>query len=296
MVRLERISNFSMKDKALLKYLCAVCIYGTNGLFLQYINASSEFVVLCRGTIGSLFIALVMFLKKDKIDILAIRRNFWLLFVSGISLGLNWIFLFAGYTYGVAITSLCNYMAPIMVIVISAFIYRQKLGYKQLVCIICSIIGVVLISGIFESGAEVNYLCMIYGLLAALGFCALVFCNRYLKDIKPLDKTLVQLLSSTVTVSFYVYFHKGFPGEIDGLSLVLLLIMGVVHTGIAYIFYFDSINVLNVDTIAVLGYIKPALGVIIGACFLHEKLTVLGIIGAIMILSSAIFSEIGNKQ
>ncbi len=285
-----------MKDRALIKYLAAVSIYGTIGLFLHFVKTSSEFVVLCRGTIGSLFILIVMMAKKEKIDLEAIKRNFFILAISGASLGLNWIFLFAGYRHGVAITSLCNYMAPIMVVVISAFIYRQKLGIKQIACIICSLIGVMFISGIFENDARVNSLCIIYGLLAALGFVALVFCNRYLKDIKSLDKTVMQLSFSALTVLVYVIANNGFPRSIDGLSAALLIIMGVVHTGIAYIFYFDSINVLNVDTIAILGYVEPALNVIVGSLFLHEDLSIFGIIGAIMILGSAIMSELkGNR-
>ena len=39
-----------------LKYIIAVVLYGTIGMFLRYVSLSSEIVAMCRGLIGSLFI------------------------------------------------------------------------------------------------------------------------------------------------------------------------------------------------------------------------------------------------
>ena len=94
-----------MKNSAdkTIEYLFAVILYGTIGYFLHYVNATSEFVVMCRGLIGSLFILLVMFIKKDLPDLKAIKNNLLYLVVSGIALGLNWVFLFSGYKYSISI-------------------------------------------------------------------------------------------------------------------------------------------------------------------------------------------------
>ncbi len=280
-----------------IRYLIAVIIYGTIGLFLHFTNVSSEFVVLCRGLIGSLFIGLVMVIKNDLPSIEAIKKNAKMLVISGIALGLNWVFLFAGYRYGVAITSLCNYMAPIIVVVISAILFKEKLNFKQINCIAYAIIGIILVSGIFDGDSSGDIRCIIYGLLAAIGFVVLVLCNKRIHDIKPLDKTITQLFVSALTVLPYVIFNNGFPTSIDTRSLIIVLILGVVHTGIAYILYFNSIDVLPVDKVAILGYIEPVLSILTGALIFKEKLTIFGIIGAVLILSSALMNELlGNKE
>ncbi|MBQ1900053.1 MAG: hypothetical protein II153_04020, partial [Erysipelotrichaceae bacterium] len=107
-----------MKNSATLRYLFALFLYGTIGFFLHFVAYSSEFVVLGRGVLGSLFIFLVLSLRKEKIDMAAVRKNLRILLLSGFALGFNWVFLFAGYRYGIAISSLCNYMAPIAVVII----------------------------------------------------------------------------------------------------------------------------------------------------------------------------------
>lgn len=280
-----------MKNNAVVKYLFSLCLYGTIGLFLHFIDYSSEFVVLCRGILGSLFILAVMYFTKEKINKEAIRQNIFLLAISGIALGLNWVFLFAGYRYGIAITSLCNYMAPIVVVVITSVFYKEKINNKQIFCVVMAFVGMLLLVGIFNNN-NIDSRCVIYGLLAAVGFVIMVLCNRKIYNIKPLEKSFVQLLFSAITVLPYVIFNSGFPTEFNLRSTLLVLILGIVHTGVAYICYFSAINTLPAQSIAVLGYLEPVLNLIIGAVFLHEKINTSGIIGAILIILASVGNEL----
>lgn len=283
-----------MKLSDTLKYLIAVIIYGTNGFFVRFINCSSEFIVLCRGLIGSLFILSIMFVLKDLPDIKSIKKNSLMLIISGIALGLNWIFLFAGYKYAISITSLCNYTAPIMVVIISSFIYKEKLNIKQILCVLFAFIGIVLLSGLFDGHINGDIHCFIYGFLAAGGFVVIVFCNRNMHDIKPLDKTVVQLFVSILTVLPFVIVNSSFPTSLDRTSIIILIMMGVINTGLAYIFYFNSIDKLPVHKVAIIGYIEPVLSILIGAIVFNEQLSIFGIIGTILILVSALVNELLN--
>ena len=76
-----------MKAQKTLMYLAAVIIYGTNGYFLHYINCSSEFVVMCRGLIGSIFILIVMLVKGELPNLKSIKDNIVMLVISGMGLG-----------------------------------------------------------------------------------------------------------------------------------------------------------------------------------------------------------------
>ena len=281
-----------MKNSATLRYLFALGLYGTIGLFLHFTSYSSEFVVLCRGLLGSLFILLVLLYRKEKFDHVAIRKNLPLLICSGFALGFNWVFLFAGYRHGIAITSLCNYLAPIIVVIISSLIYKEKINIYQVFCIITAFVGMLFLIGIFDNQSTGDPYCVIYGLLAALGFVILVLCNRRLTDIKPLEKTFVQLLASAAIVFPYVLFNKGFPTAFDLRSTIIVIILGIFHTGVAYICYFSSIDTLSPQSIAVLGYLEPVLNVLIGALILNEKIGLSGIIGAIMIVGASLGNEL----
>lgn len=284
-----------MNIKKTIDYVIANIIYGTIGLFLHFVSATSEFTVLCRGLIGSVFIFLIMLIKKQLPDLMAIKKNLKMLFISGFALGFNWVFLFAGYKYGLGVTSLCNYMAPIFIVIICTVFFKEKLTKIQLLCIIGAFAGICLVSGVFEESSSVDLRCVIFGLLAAFGFVGLVLCNRNIHDIKPLDKTITQLLFSAIVVLPYVYFNNGFPTNLDMTSIICLIILGIVHTGIAYILYFDSVSTLPVNEVVIIGYIEPVLSVLISAIVFKEKLTVLGSIGAVLIIVSALVNELNKK-
>ena len=281
-----------MKNSAVLRYLFALTLYGTIGLFLHFVSYSSEFVVLCRGLFGSLFIYLVLLFRKEKIDRESVRKNLFMLALSGIALGLNWVFLFAGYRYGIAISSLCNYMAPIIVVVITSLFYKERINLKQILCIVMAFAGMLLMLGIFEGNSTVDMRCVLYGSLAVVGFVILVLINRRIRDIPQLEKTLIQLLFSMLAVLPYVYFNNGFPKLFDLRSTLLVLMLGFLHTGVAYIFYFSSIDTLPAQSIAVLGYLEPVMNLLIGALILHEKIGISGILGALLIILASIGNEV----
>ena len=80
------------------------------------------------------------------------------------------------------------------------------------------------------------------------------------------------------------------------LFVILLLVVGIVHTGIAYVLYFGSMEGLRVQTVAILSYIDPVSALLFSAFLLRERLTVMNVIGAVLIIGSAVISEIRKKE
>lgn len=280
---------------AKLEYILAVIIYGTIGGVLKYINLPSEIVVVCRGLIGSLFVFLFLKVRRVKMDKAAIGKNIKWLILSGASLGLNWVFLFASYNVTtVAIGSLCNYLAPVIVVFLSPLLYKDKLTFKKVACILTAFVGIVFISGVIEGGFEnVNLLGIGLGLLSALCFVGIIIFNKKIVDIPVFDKVVIQLFISALAVMPYAILHNiGTTIELDTRSILLTLLLCIVHTGVAYCLYFGSMPLLPVQSISILGYIEPVMCIVISFLFLNEPLTLFGVIGAILILGSAVVSEL----
>ena len=280
-----------------LKYVAAVVLYGTIGMFLRRISLPSEAVAFCRGVLGAVSILLWLLLRGKRPDREAIRRNLPRLLASGVLLGFNWIFLFAAYVRTtVAIASLCNYLAPILVVAVSPFLLREKPEGKQLLCILAAFLGIFLVTG-FRGGGAVSG--AVLGLLAALCFAALVICNKKLRDISGFDRAVVQLAVSALTILPYLLLrNRGSSLRPDLPSLLLTLMLGVVHTGLAYVLYFSAMGALPVQTVAILGYLEPVVSVLCSALFLRESMSAAGWAGAILILGAAVASELleGKKK
>ena len=67
------------KAKATASFVSSLCIYGTIGWALAYINLPSEVVVLFRGILGTAFILAILLVAKRGIEWHAVRQNLvWL--------------------------------------------------------------------------------------------------------------------------------------------------------------------------------------------------------------------------
>ena len=276
-----------------LKYVAAVLLYGTVGTFLRFVALPSEMVAFFRGLIGAVFILLALLLRGKRPDGAAIRRNGRWLLLSGVCLGLNWLFLFAAYVEtSVAVASLCNYLAPVLVIAAAPLLLRERLDKRKLPLILLALIGIVLVSGVLGGGGG-SLKGVLLGLAAAVCFAAIVLCNRRLRDISPMDRSLVQLaLSAATLLPFVLVKSWGHWPAPDLGSVLIVLLLGAVHTGFAYCLYFSGMGSLPVQTVALLGYLEPVVSVLCSAFFLAEPLTPLGWLGAALILGAAAAGEL----
>ena len=276
-----------------LKYVAAVLLYGTVGTFLRFVALPSEMVAFFRGLIGAVFILLVLLVRGKRPDGAAIRRNGRWLLLSGVCLGLNWLFLFAAYVEtSVAVASLCNYLAPVLVIAAAPLLLRERLDKRKLPLILLALIGIVLVSGVLGGGGG-SLKGVLLGLAAAVCFAAIVLCNRRLRDISPMDRSLVQLaLSAATLLPFVLVKSWGHWPAPDLGSVLIVLLLGAVHTGFAYCLYFSGMSSLPVQTVALLGYLEPVVSVLCSAFFLAEPLTLLGWVGAALILGAAAAGEL----
>lgn len=289
------------KNQSKLLFILSMLIFGTIGIFRKYIPLSSSVISFSRGFIGVLFLLVLILLKKDKLNKKSIKDNLWLLIISGSFIGLNWVFLFESYKYtSVATATLCYYMAPIFVMIASTFLFKERLSLINVVCILVALIGMVFVSGVIETGFnDKNTLIgVIYGLLAALLYASVIIINKFMKPIPSIDKTVMQLLFSVVILIPYILIGQEFKGMIINLEIILLLlIVGVVHTGLAYALYFDSMKGLKTQSIAILSYIDPVVAIILSALILKENMSIFASLGAVLILGSTFINEmINNRQ
>ena len=101
----------------------------------------------------------------------------------------------------------------------------------------------------------------------------------------------MQLFIAFATVAVFVGFKQGFIIDIPTESVLPIFILGLLNTGIGCYLYFSSIGKISVQTVAICGYLEPLSAVLFSVFFLSEKLLPMQIIGAVLIIGGAIFSE-----
>lgn len=282
------------------RFTTAMFIFGTIGLFVRWIDLPSSVIALGRASIGMVFLLMVMAVKKERISKEAIRRNLpWLLF-SGALLGFNWILLFESYRYtSVAISTLCYYMAPILIILASPIVLRERLTVRKIFCVLAALAGMVCISGVLSEGipSPQELTGILFGLAAAVLYAAIVLANKRLHDISAYDKTIMQLGVSALMLIPYCILTVPFEKmHAAPQSFLMLLFVGIIHTGVTYYLYFGAMEYISAQSVAVISYVDPVIAVLASVLILREPMQLTEGIGAVLILGAAAASELEKKK
>ena len=287
-----------MKDR--LKFIIAMLTFGTVGILVRWINLPSGVIALVRGGIATLLLLILSRFTKGEKDKGALKKNMLLLLLSGAGVGFNWILFFEAQRHTtVAVATLCYYLAPVFVILLSPIALKEKLTLKKALCVTVALIGMVFVSGVLENGGgdSADFKGVLFGISAAALYAIVVIMNKKMDGIGGFDRTFFQMGFATLALVPYVLFTQlGTPLTLTVKSVILLLVLGVVHTGICYVMYFAALKELPAQTSSILSYIDPVSAIIFASIFLKENLSLFGTIGAVLLLGSMLVSEIHIKK
>lgn len=289
------------QQNAKLRLVFAMTMFGTLGLFIRAIPLPSSVIALVRGAVGAAFLLLLCAARKTPPDKAAIRRNLKWLLPCGIAMGFNWILLFEAYRYTtVAVATLCYYLSPVIILLLSPLVLKERLTALKAGCIALALVGMFLVSGVVQSGgSDFNATGIALGLGAALFYAFIVLCSKQLRDISSYDTTIMELGISAVVMVVYNLLTVDLAAlTCPPLGLVSLAVVAVFHTGVCYALYFGSIAALPAQTSALFSYIDPVVAILLSALVLREPMDTLSIIGAVLILGSTLFGEVmeGRKK
>lgn len=277
------------------KVFASMFIFGTIGIFVRSISLPSQIIALVRGVIGVIFLLAVVLIRRERMDFRQIKRNLLWLLLSGAAIGFNWIFLFEAYEYtSVAVATLCYYMSPVIVMLVSPFLLRERLTVKKCICVVLALFGMVCISGILAGGLPRGdeLLGIVFGLAAAVLYASVVLMNKQLKEISAFDRTILQLALSAIVLLPYCLAVTDLSAlQFDGSTVPMLLFLGIVHTGLAYLLYFGAMEHIPGQTAAMISYVDPAVAVLASIIVLQEPMRPIEMLGAVLILGAALMSE-----
>lgn len=282
-------------NRARLMLIGAMAIFGTIGLFVRSIGVTSGELALYRALIAALLLTGYFLVTKTRIHLRALGRELPLLLISGMAMGFNWILLFEAYKYTtVSVATLSYYFAPVLVTLACPLLFKEKLAPVQWLCFIMSTIGIVLITGLGDLSQGASHLTgILFGLGAAVLYASVMLLNKVIKGVSGLQRTYLQFLAAIVVLLPYVVFTSGFSlGSLDAPGWVNLLLVGGVHTCLAYCLYFPSMKHLPGQEVAILSYIDPLLACLLSVTLLGESMGPLQVVGGALILGFTLLNEL----
>jgi drug/metabolite transporter (DMT)-like permease len=282
--------------KSYSKYIASLLLFGSNGIVASYIALNSIEIVFTRTLIGSLFLILIFVFLKQKAQFLKNKAHFYSLIISGIAMGASWMFLYEAYSrIGVSIATLAYYCGPVIVMILSPLLFSEKMTWVKLVGFIAVLTGMfcVNIHVLSQDGTAWGLVC---GVMSAIMYAFMVIFNKKAISITGLENSMCQLCVSFITVAIFLGLSQGFAIHIEQGSIIPILILGILNTGIGCYLYFSSIGNLPVQTIAICGYLEPLSALVFSVILLGETLNFVQILGAVLILCGSAFGELFRSK
>ena len=268
----------------------AAASYGTNPIFAiplyrEGINVTSVLFMRYAMAVAIMFFATMI--KSPKAFVIK-PKYVGLLAFMGILMVLSSIALFESYKYlsaGIASTLLFFY--PVMVAVIMAIFYKERLTKKSWACLITAFLGVVILSK-NDDGGFISLLGLTLVMLSSLSYAIyLVYINRGpMKKINTSTITFYVILGGFLVMIPYCLLDGGLmlpkttPAWINAIGL------GFFPTVISLIFTSRAIALIGSTETAIFGALEPLTAVILGILILGETLTITPAIGMILIFVS----------
>ena len=287
-----------------IKIITAMCIWGSLGVFVKNISLESFELAFLRAVIASIIVGGVYFIKskeknnskKDLDEEMKINpnRNKLILILSGILIGFNWVLLFQSYNYTtISNATLGYYFAPVIVVLLSPIIFKEKFTLKIGLSVFAAMGGLFLILNT-QAGSSIGEFNHLKGISIALGaaclYATVMILNKYIQGVGDYERTFVQLFSAAIVLlPFVIYRNNLIINDIK--SLAFIIILGVIHTGVAYVLYFSAIKDIKAQTAALLSYVDPVSAIFFSVAFLGEPLSILQVVGGGIILISAYIAQ-----
>ncbi len=284
--------------KSYAKLITSMLIWGTLPIFVTKIPCTSAETVMWRIIFGTAFLLLVFAFAKNKSDKAMYKKWTPKLIFTGFFMGANWVFLFEAYKWvDVSIATLTYYMAPIIVMVASVFLFRESAGKFKIIGTAAAIAGMIIVTGVNVGGMD-PMKGILFGLASAVCYASVTLLNKSTKGLSGLEMTIIQLIGAAMAIIPYNFFtHTGPWLDLTSEAGMFAILVGLLHTGVALFLYFSSIQELPAQSVALCSYIDPASALIFAAVLLGDVLSPIQWIGAIMILGGAAVGELfGNKK
>jgi drug/metabolite transporter, DME family len=281
----------------------AASIWGTLGLFAKILYAegvSFEALVAVRASIGWAAILLFVLLTRGAGSLRVARRDLLFLIPLGI-VGIGAFYLLYFFTVRestVGTAAILLYSSPAFVALLALIFLKETLGLLRLLALALTFGGIFLVVGGYDPGAlEVSILVLMTGLLSGLTYGLYsIFGKPIAGHLEPAVilsyalgfGSLLLVLAALPTFYTLVGLSSG--------SYVLLFMLAVVHTALAFGLYTVGLKRLDAGQAAIVATVEPVVAGAIGVVVLGEKLTALKVVGALLVLAGAALAQVSLEK
>ena len=242
-------------------------------------------VTFYRGAIGFLFV-LAWLVFSPRGSGLASRRLWFWSVIAGLGVAGNFAFYFVSIDQGsVAVAATLMYCAPVFVFLVSFAIGLERPTALKWTAIVMVMLGIVLLTRIYEVGADsVTPLGVAAGLLAGLSYATFIFGFKYAAPHGSPQAILVIAFAVLALILSLLGDADQTLAVLSAPSWPLFAVLGILGAGVSFILYVVGLNSTLPAVAAIVAMVEPVTASLFGVVVLSESLAVIQLVGMGLIL------------
>ena len=270
--------------RGITEMVAAMLISGTIGWLVLVSGQDPVTVVFFRCLIGALVLSL---LARRLPPTLWTKRTLILAGIGGLALVGNWLLLFASFgRASISMATAAYNVQPFILVALAALVRREALPLWKFIWLSVAFGGLLLVVQVepdvlLEPGAYLTGIALALG--AAFLYAVFSLITKQLTGIAPQRLARLQLVIGTVILAPMLSWHA-LPTAPQTWSI--LIVLGVVHTGLMYALLYSALQRLPTSLTAALSFIYPIAAILVDYAAFGQKLHPSQIIGGALILTA----------
>lgn len=275
-----------MKKKLMILHT-AVLLFGLSGLFGKLIETPALIIVSGRVIFATIFLYIVLKLKKEKIELTS-QTSKKIMILQGSLLFFHWFSFFQAIKLSSVALGLLSFSSfPIFTTFMEPLFFKEKLERGKIVTAIITFIGISMVIPL--NGIDIKMLSGIsMGVFSGFSFAILAIMNKkFSNSVSGIKLTFYQCLGASFWSIPVLFLWNKVPSIKD---IFLMIVLGVVFTGIAHTLFVISLKGISASTVSVTTCLEPVYGIIFAAFILGEIPSLKIILGSSIIILAAILA------
>lgn len=281
--------------------LAAGCFWGVIGLFTRSLGnfgVDSGGILIIRSGGCALLFTLWALLQNP--GLMKIKwKDAWLFLFFGLGSTLFFTYCYYRSIELGSLSAACTlmYSAPVFVMVISLFVFREKFTRRKLAALVCAVIGCCLVSGVLEGDSKLSVAGVIYGLLAGIGYACYSVCIKALSNRGYETVTINAwgwILCTLGGIAIWGIAPAA-PMFQSGTAFVLSVGIIVISGFLPALLYSYGLRGEEAGKGAVMASVEPVVASVMGFFVFHETPTALSLLGIVLVLGAVVILNTGGK-
>lgn len=278
-------------------------LWGLMGLFVRNLDKygiTSMQIVALRAVFTALMMSVVTLVYNRKLFKIKLR-DCWCFFGTGIC---SIVFFNFCYFRTITLTSLSVaavllYTAPIMVMVMSVFLFKEKLTIIKIVAAAVAFAGCALVTGATDGSLSLNTAGILTGLGSAFGYALYTIFGEY--ALKRGYNSITITLYTFIFASVGVLPFANLPYLADKITVNPQIlgwgaVLALVVTVLPYLVYTIGLRTVEAGKASVMATVEPVVATLVGVIVFAEPLSVPGVIGIILVAVSLTMLNIKTEK